>query len=189
MKRISLFFLVLLMPLSVLSQWQLDNDNSKVSFVSIKKSSVGEVSYFKNLSGEIDKGKAGVSIDLSSVESNISIRNERMKLMLFEVEKFAKASVSGEINSSKISKMKAGETYRDQQKLTLDLHGVTKEIEVPVRVSKLANDNLLITSEQPVIVKAGDYALVKGVEMLREVAGLPVISTSVPVSFSLVFKK
>jgi len=182
-------FLILLLPLLASVQWKLDNDNSTVSFVSIKKSSVGEVSYFKKLSGSVAKDKAEISIDLASVESNIPIRNERMQSMLFEVEKFAKASVSGAIDSSKVSSLKAGETYSDQQKMTLDLHGMTKQIEVPVRVTKLANDGLLITSEKPMIIKADDYALVKGIDKLREVAGLPVISTSVPVSFNLVFRK
>jgi hypothetical protein len=40
---------------------------------------------------------------------------------------------------------------------------------------------------QPLIINAGGFALVEGVERLREVAGLHSISTAVPVTASLVF--
>jgi hypothetical protein len=52
-------------------------------------------------------------------------------------------------------------------------------------VTKLANGSLLVNSVKPVIIKAVDFNLVKGIEKLRQLAGLPSISTTVPVSFVL----
>ena len=40
-----------------------------------------------------------------------------------------------------------------------------------------------------VVVQAGDYALATAVEKLREIAGLPSISTAVPVTFALEFSQ
>ena len=46
---------------------------------------------------------------------------------------------------------------------------------------------LRVIAAEPVLISAADFGLESGVEALREVAGLNVISTAVPVSFQLVF--
>ena len=48
---------------------------------------------------------------------------------------------------------------------------------------------LRVDTLAPIIVKADAFALVDGIESLREIAGLPSISRSVPVSFSLLFSQ
>ncbi|MEM6307186.1 MAG: cytochrome C, partial [Pseudomonadota bacterium] len=59
--------------------WTLDNDTSKVQFGSIKKDYVGESHFFENMSGTVsDDGMVSVAIDLTSVQTWIDIRNERM---------------------------------------------------------------------------------------------------------------
>jgi len=64
---------------AALADWQLDNGDSTLDFISVKKSTVGEVHHFKQLSGSItDAGQASVDIELASVETNIPIRNERL---------------------------------------------------------------------------------------------------------------
>ena len=67
------------------AQWSLDLDNSQLSFVTVKAEHIAEVHSFSRLEGQIDAaGNARISIDLSSVETGIAIRNERMQSMLFE---------------------------------------------------------------------------------------------------------
>ena len=56
-----------------------------------------------------------------------------------------------------------------------------------VKVTRLADDGIQATTLKPVIVIANSFDLVRGVEALREVAGLPSISNAVPVSFTVVF--
>jgi dihydrodipicolinate synthase/N-acetylneuraminate lyase len=58
-------------------------------------------------------------------------------------------------------------------------------LSLDVLVTKLAANKILVVSAHPVIIKADEFALAKGVEALREVAGLPMISYAVPVSFYL----
>ncbi len=66
----------------VYADWQLEADQSHIHFVSIKKAQVGEVHTFKQLSGSIDEsGKAAITIQLDSVETQVPIRNERMREM------------------------------------------------------------------------------------------------------------
>jgi hypothetical protein len=172
------------------AQWELVNDESIVNYVSIKKSNVGEVNIFKELNGSIeDNGKVSVDIDLGSVETNIPIRNERMKTMLFEVASFSKANISAALDPVALDKMNIGETYKDLIRFNLSLHGVSKEMATDVRVVKLANNRILAVSVNPIIINADQYNLLEGVEKLREVANLPSISTAVPVTFSLIFKQ
>lgn len=169
--------------------WTLNNDESTLDFVSIKKSEAGEVNSFERLEGSLDdSGEARVVISLDSVETNIPIRNDRMKSMLFEVEDFPESSVSTTVDLDRLNDLAVGETFAQPVELRLAIHGEEKAFEADMRVVKLADDRLLISTVKPVIVNATDFALGAGVEKLREVAGLPSISTAVPVTASLLFE-
>jgi len=190
LKRCVFILVTLFLSANALAQWELVNDESTVNYVSIKKSKVGEVNSFKQLNGSIERnGKVSVDIYLGSVETNIPIRNERMKSMLFEIASFSKANISAALDVKAIDKMAIGETYKDSISFNLSLHGVSKEMATDVRVVKLAKNRILAVSMNPVIVNADQYNLLEGVEKLREVANLPSISTAVPVTFSLIFKQ
>ena len=177
-----------IMSFSAQADWKLNNDQSSINFISIKKSSVGEVHTFKSLSGSLKEGKASVSIDLSSVDTNIPIRNDRMKSMLFEVAKFLSATVTTTIDQSKVASLNDGESFQESVKLLLTLHGVTNEVSSVVQVVKLTNNRILVNATHPIIIKAADFGLVDGIEALRNIAKLPVISTAVPVTFTLLFE-
>lgn len=188
LKTCFLLLATLLLSSNAFAQWELMNDESTVSYVSIKKSIVGEVNGFGTLDGSIaSNGAMSVVIDLGSVETNIPIRDERMKTMLFEVASFPTATISATLDPDALKQMKVGETYRESVNFNLSLHGISKQLTTDVRVVKLSNNRILAVSEKPVIVSADEYNLSKGVEKLREVASLPSISTAVPVTFSLVF--
>ncbi|WP_346839704.1 YceI family protein [Microbulbifer sp. SAOS-129_SWC] len=179
--------LVLAAP-AALADWQLDNGGSSVDFISVKKSTVGEVHHFKQLSGTITEGgDASVDIDLASVETNIPIRNERLQKLLFETAKFPKASIHTSVDAKKLKAMQAGETFVTDADLTLSLHNSEKTLKTRLRVVKLAGDRLQVSTADPIILHAGDYGLAQGVEKLREIAGLPSISPVVPVVATLVF--
>ena len=191
MKKISLVMLVMLgLSPCAFADWSLLNDESTINYVSIKKSKIGEVNSFKKLTGSInDSGAVSLNINLGSVETNIPIRNERMKTMLFEIGEFAEAKISGTVDLARVSKLEVGDTYTDSIKLKLSLHGVSKDVTGDVQVTKLTHKRLLVSSVKPVIVSAEDYNLAEGVEKLLSAASLPSISTAVPVTYSLVFKQ
>jgi len=56
-----------------------------------------------------------------------------------------------------------------------------------VKVARVGDHSLLVTTNRPVIVNAWEFALGEGVEALRAIAGLDSISMGVPVSFVLAF--
>ena len=66
--------------------------------ISIKKNKIGEVHSFSQLAGSInDKGFASIRVNLASVKTHIEIRDERMKSMLFETDRFPEAVVTTQI--------------------------------------------------------------------------------------------
>ncbi len=188
MKKLCILLLMLLPATAWAGGWMLDGSSSDINFVSVKKNTVAEVHHFTSLSGSVKQSRATVSIDLTSVESGIGIRNERMKSMLFDVSQFATATITADISGLDTNSLNIGDMIAATVPLTLDLHGVKKELKTDVIVIAL-NDGLLVTSRSPVIVKAADFGLLAGIEALREAAKLPSIAQSVPVSFQLRFTR
>ncbi len=181
-----------LLTLSGLSQadWTLDNAGSQLNFISVKKSAVAEVHSFKTLSGSLsDKGDAKLSIDLSSVATNIPIRDERMQSLLFDTANFPNAELSAKVDLKEFSSLSAGESTTADIQLNLNLHGQTQTVPATVRVTALANGGLQVTTLAPVVINAADFELVAGINKLKEVAGLPSISVAVPVTATLVFER
>lgn len=173
---------------AALAQWSLNNSHSQLNFISIKKGDVAEIHHFKQLSGDIDgSGSAEIIIDLSSVETLIPIRNQRMRDLLFEVVKFPDSRFHAQLNMKEINAIQAGNSKQLDVMGDFTLHGQTKHLKLELLVSRLSETRLLVITSKPLLINAGDFALAAGVEKLREVAGLPSISSVVPVSFVLQF--
>ncbi|HDZ16176.1 MAG TPA: YceI family protein [Methylophaga aminisulfidivorans] len=164
--------------------WTLNPEQSKLNFISIKKVNIAEVHSFHKLSGQLsDDGTFKVSIDLSSVDTGVDIRDSRMKEFLFNVVEFPKAVLSSKIDSKVINSMHSGETKILSVEAELDLHGLSKTLPIDVMVTKVSEDELLVSSSHPIILNVGDFKLDAGVDKLKELAGLSDISHAVPVSF------
>lgn len=183
---VSILGLLLISIAANAADWQLDNTQSKLSFMSIKKQNIAEVHTFGQLSGGLNAaGEFSLNIDLSSVDTNIDIRNDRMKEFLFEIADFPAANIKAKLDADSINAMTVGQQVSDSVTGTLALHGQQQELQFDVVISKLADDKLFVVSSKPVVLTVSDYQLVEGVEKLRELAGLPSISHAVPVSFYL----
>ena len=181
--------LVLFSPLS-LASWQLDNDVSTFNFLSTKKNTATEIHSFKSLNGFISQeGKAEISIALASVETNIAIRNERMKSLLFNIPQFAKATASLSVGPGQLANIQVGKRVVIESTAIVNLHGLSKELPVSLVVSGLENSALQVHTLKPILLKAADFALLDGIEKLRTMAKLNSIDTTVPVTFTLIFQK
>lgn len=187
-KRTSLAIIPLLWLPLTFADWALDNDRSNVSFVTTKATHISEVNGFDHLGGTISKaGKAEITIDLSSVNTAIPVRDGRLQEHLFDVARYANATITAEVDAKALGKLDAGESSEQELVGTLNLHGVTLPVNVPVTVVKQNDDSLLVVSKRPLLLNASSVDLADGVEKLRELAGLPSISLSVTVTFQLTF--
>lgn len=188
--RLTTFIATMAFVFSSHAEWMLDSNNSTLKFVSTKSNSVSEIHHFEGMAGTIsDDGKATLVIDLASVETNIPIRNDRMQTMLFNVADFAKATVSTVVDMSELDNSDIGGIYSIVNDVTVDLHGKQKTYPTKLTVMKMSEDKVVIVSTDPMIIQAADFGLDVGIEKLREVAGLPSIATSVPLTFVLVYNQ
>lgn len=187
-KLYSTLLVALLATSNVYAEWLLKSSESNVYYVSTKNLTTSELNYFNTLTGEInDQGDLTIKINLESVETDVPIRNERIKSMLFEVINYGKATVTASINSEKLNHLKTGQTYIENVTFMLNLHGINQELNTTVKVIKSANGNILVTPVAPIIISANLFGLEKGIERLRKIARLKSISPSVPVTFNLAF--
>ena len=168
--------------------WKLDSTHSSVGFSSVKNDSVMEQHGFRNLSGSIsDSGDVSLSIDLTSVDTKIQIRDERMKKELFNTEEYPLTTVEAKVDGEAISGLSAGQTLVQDVEFKLDLHGKEEALNAKVQVTGLDGGGLLVSTISPVEVQAGTFGLDTGVGKLKDIAKLNSILLTVPVNANLVF--
>ena len=165
------------------ADWTLDNSQSALYFVSIKKDHIAENNTFKKLSGLItDAGQGSLNIDLTSLSTTIDIRDERVRDHLFDTKTFPNATVS--VDLSKTGVKPGIQTVN----VTLDLHGVKKELTATVAIIEAGN-TVQVATVAPILLNAADFDLAGGLTILREIGAVSSISNAVPVTFFLSFVK
>ena len=86
MLKQSLVLLSSLLVAPAFADWTVAPEQSSLHFMSTKNAQVTEVHAFEALSGSVsDNGKLMIEVPLSSVDTNIPIRNTRMQEKLFNV--------------------------------------------------------------------------------------------------------
>ena len=171
----------LLSPLAF-ADWQV-GPGSHVQFVSIKNNTVGEVSHFETLFGSVtDAGDVEVRVVLGSVETNVGIRNERMKNMLFEVGLYPEAVITARLDTGSMAALSSGGLTNVALQIYLHGQSVTKDVQLNVAVT---DQGVTATTTQPILLTAAEFGLEGGVAALQAVAGLNAISRVIPVTVAM----
>ena len=172
------------------ADWELLSEGSQLNFISIKATHIAEQHGFESITGSVkDNGDTRLTIDLASVATNIDIRNQRMRDMLFNVAEFPTASFSANVDTSAATALAIGEQMSIPVSGQLQLKRMTVDVDTVVTAVRLADNKIMLSNQQPLLLNAGQLGLEQGVEMLRAVAKLPSISLAVPVTFRLLFQK
>jgi len=189
--RIPLYFwLLLLFSSPVFSDWYLVNEESKLNFISIKASNIAEIHSFNKISGSVkENGEAQLTINLASLETLIPIRNERMGNLLFETKIYPSAVFKLVVDLEKILLTEVGKSSEVEYRGMFGLKNKQFPLLVKLKVTRLNDQSFSVSSLEPLLLNADRLGLSNGIEALRAVAGLPSISKSVPVTFSLMFRK
>jgi OOP family OmpA-OmpF porin len=169
--------------------WALNPSASHFYMQTAKANAVIETHSFTGLDGSItNDGDAIVKIDLLSVKSGIDVRDVRMRFLLFETFKFPYAEVTAKLDMGKLQELTRNIRVSYPLKFKINLHGVTREMESPVWVTRLTDKSVSVATEQPVIVTAESHDLAAGVVKLSEaVNGTPIVSAA-SITFDLVFE-
>lgn len=171
------------------AEWTLDGDASSFYYVTSKASAISEVNSFSGLSGSIaEDGTATLAIDLTTVNTAIEVRDQRMREIAFQVTDFPEATVMVTVDTDALEGMKPGSIATGSYTATVELHGMSQELPAELQLVKLDASTVQVQLARPLIVSAAAFGLTAGVEQLREVAGLPAINPNVVVDFTLLYR-
>ena len=188
--KFALLTVATITALTANADWQLDPAASDLYFMSIKATHVGEVHSFETLSGTVDdKGRANLTVDLASVATLIPIRDQRMRDLLFEVDRYPTATVTAQIETGPLVSMHLGSELDIELEGNLQFKGQTNTLMTRVKVAKLNDQKVTVRTIAPVVLSADQLRVTEGLEKLREIAGLPNISFTIPVTFNLTLIK
>ena len=174
---------------AIAAGWTLAED-SKVAFGSVKKGTVGEAHHFSELSGSVSEDcTAMIEIDVTSAETWIDIRNERMQKHVFHSDKFPKATAAAKLDMSEFAELQPGEVTTTTAKVKLAFLGKEIPVEAELFVVALANDKVMVTTDEMLMVSTADLGITAGVDELMKLAKLPSITRVTPVTLRLIFEK
>ena len=100
------------------------------------------------------------------------------------MDSFSDAVATLPVDLEDLAAQEVGSTQKESVSAMLDLHGVSVAIDTELSITKLSDSQLMVQNVSPILIDAEDFDLTGGIEMLRNLANLPVISYSVPVNFT-----
>lgn len=178
--------LTLCAPMAMANSWTLEGEGSNLSFGSIKSGTTGETHSFQTFSGTVsDSGAVEITIDLSSVETNIDIRNERMIEHVFKAAKTA--TITTQIDMAGLNALAVGQSQILEVEGTVSLRGTDVALDAEMFVMRISEDTAMVSTNGMVFLDLEDAGLSAGIDVLMDLAGLDSITRTSPVTMRLMF--
>jgi outer membrane protein OmpA-like peptidoglycan-associated protein/polyisoprenoid-binding protein YceI len=169
--------------------WQLDPASSTLQFQSVKNGSKVESSGFATYSGTISAdGTAEIRMLLDSVDTKVDLRNVRMRFLFFETFQYPEAVITTRIDPAQIADLAQVRRKSMRLPFSLNLHGVSKDLEAEVTVTLLGDDQVAVASTNPIMLTLADFGLLDGLRKLEEAASVTIVP-STSVTFDFVFAR
>ncbi|MBC6414618.1 MAG: YceI family protein [Chromatiales bacterium] len=169
------------------ADWQLDSERSAITYLSSKQATIDtsmifESNLFHKFSASIKDSQLELTIDLSSLDTKVAIRDERVAEHVFLTQQYPYAVVTATIDD--IEQI----TYqRLQTTAMLAMRGQSHSVQAELIIERINPDTLRIQTVTPVLVDANAYGMLEGFAKLKALVGLMQIPTVIPVSLHLVF--
>ncbi len=169
--------------------WKLDAEASELQFLSVKKNSVAEHSGFATFSGVINPdGAAEIRILMDSVDTNIDLRNVRMRFLFFETFNYPEAVITTQLPAEELVDLHKSRHKIIELPYTLQLHGLSQDRVAQVAISLIDNDRVSVANTTPIAIALPDFNLEEGRAKLEEAAGVDILPFGF-VSFGFVFDR
>ena len=166
--------------------WVLDNEASTVSFGSVKKGSVGEAHHFSKLSGTVNHdGDVAIEVDLTSVETWIDIRNERIMEHVFLST--PAAVFTANVDMASLEGLAVGDIQDTELNGKFTLGAVDIDVQADLVAVRLSETRVMILTAEMFWITTEEAGIDAGVDKLMELAKLPGITRAFPVTLRLVF--
>ena len=171
-------------PAAVTQQenWKLITDESNFSFITTKNKTITEQHSIDFSFGSISKdNQLTLELDLSSVDTGIEIRDQRLKELLFEIDSYPNALITANLPDQLIL------FEPNEIEFELNLHGFSQKLTASVVIQSVG-EQLVVTNFLPVQVTGKDFGLDAAINQLTKIAGLQSINYDVEVDFKLTFE-
>jgi OOP family OmpA-OmpF porin len=169
--------------------WSLQNDGSTLRFQSTKKQTVVESHTFATFAGKIEpSGAVTIKVLLDSVNTNVDLRNVRMRFLFFETFTYPEATITAEIDPAVLSDLATKRRITIQQPISLDLHGVKKDYTADIVVTLISDDMVSVASAVPLSIPLANHNLTEGLTKLEEAAKVDVVPAPT-VTFDFLFTR
>ncbi len=170
------------------SAWDLAAEDSVVSFGSIKNDFVGEAHTFSGLSGSVgNDGAVNVSIDLTTLNTNIDIRNERMAEHVFAGA--ASAEISANVDLAEIKKLRPGQSMQMEIDATMMLLGNEVDVFLDAYILRVSPSRVMVSTNTASYLSTEDLGVNAGIDVLQGLANLDSITRVTPVTLRLMFDR
>ena len=170
------------------TSWSLVEDDSALTFTSTKNEVVTETHAFTGLSGRVGSdGQVSIVIDAESVETNIPIRNKRVRDLMLMTGVYPDIRLQATYDLSGYRDLAVGEAVEESLAVIVNILDVAYPVAAMGRVTRLSETSVKVESTEPVVLDVTQLGLAPGVGALREIAGLKSISTETSVTFRFVF--
>lgn len=168
--------------------WYLDNESSRLSFISTKADALSEVHRFLTLHGRIDdKGAARLRVELDSVSTGIPVRDERLRALLFDTATFPEARIMAQLNLAPITDLAPGAQLELRLPIQVEIRGRKHGYMADLLATRLDDQRFQVVTLAPLVLDASHFGLEEGIEALRQTARLAGISPSIPVGAVMIF--
>ncbi len=168
------------------TEWTLDPATSSVSFGSIKNDYIGESHVFSRLSGSVGSdGTVNVDIDLSSVNTNIDIRNERMGAHVFNGA--STAGLSAQIDMAALEGLAPGESMTMEVDGDLSLMGQDVPVFLDMFILRVSYNQVMASTNTATYLSTEELGVDAGIDVLQGLASLDSITRVTPVTLRFMF--
>ncbi len=172
------------------SDWKMVADESGMTYITIKNGEFAEINTFRQVSGTVShKGDAEILVDLSSVDTNNEIRDERLRELLFKTHAFPQAKITAKIDMAPLESLAIGESHTLLLDMTIAVRGVSVQKDFYVLATRLGADKVVVNNKAPLILEAADFGMTEAIEQLRTLASLDSITPLVTATVSFTFER
>jgi len=126
-----------------------------------------------------------VDIDLTSVQTNIDIRNERINEHVFGGK--AAATLTAQIDMDQLKAIAVGGMSTVDIEGSLGFLGQSVDIEAEMFVVRVSESQVVVSTNDMLFVSAEDLGISAGIDKLMALAKLPGITRTSPVTVRMVF--
>ena len=130
-------------------------------------------------------GEAEIRLDLLSIDTNIEIRNQRIRDLLFHI--VPNATYTASVDLENLINLDSEASADLLLQGTLNMNGVSINYPMPVLVTRLASGQFLIENQKDNEINLSEFGFAEGINQLKSLAKLNSISALSKFTFKLVF--